>query len=128
MYRSPSDTLEVALVRCGYVRDAIYNSRFAGFSGRKEKPTIMHWVGGKILLGARGKDNDSRIGYEFITLSVGKLDAKQLVHVALHLSSFVDALEGNSRHLLTDLERACERVQALIDRVSEDPQPSASPS
>lgn len=129
-------TLERALVRCGYVRDGIYNSRQAGVTGRHERAVVLLWRDGKILLGrglARHPDGNlvkrKDGGHEANPpASSTGMSAGDLVTVAHHLAPFVDALEGHSRHLAEALGRACETIQAMLDTVERSPLPSDEPA
>jgi hypothetical protein len=124
--------LEVALVRCGYTRDCLYNSRHAGYTGRGEKGVVLHWKDGQILIGrglARG--DNGKVIKPFranMPATVKRMTARDLALIARHLSPFVDALENNVRHQLEELQKATETIQGFIDRIEADPMPSDTPA
>jgi hypothetical protein len=121
--------LEEAMVRCGYLRDGIYNSRNPNDSHlRQPRSTVLHWKGGKILLGT-GVNRIKGGGYEPNPLiPVARMHGHDLVRVASHLAPFLDALEGHARHLLKALEDATATIRSLIDRIEADPMPSDEPA
>jgi len=124
--------LEEALVRCGYTRDGVYNSRQAGWTGPRQRGTVIHWENGKILLG-RGlkKNTNGKLvkPYECNEpIAVGQMFGNDLIQVASHLVPFVDALENNVRHQVKALEDAVLKMQEMLQRVESDPMPSETPS
>ena len=127
--------LERALVRCGYVRDGIYNSRQAGWSGG-EYPCVIYWRNGKIML---GRGLQKKPGGKLVRdlagrpmpeppVPVGHMQSRDLVRVAHNLSPFVDSLENGVRHQIRDLEKATEIVRAFVERIEADPRPSDEPA
>jgi len=125
-------TLELALVSCGYVRDGIYNSRQARHTGAQERAVILHWREGKILMG-RGlaKDDRGKLIRPLranLPASVRGMKVHDLTLVARHLAFFVDALEDNVRHQITELRNATELLQGFIQRIEADPKPSENPA
>jgi hypothetical protein len=94
-----------AMVRCGYTRDGVYNSRHAGFTDRKERGVVLHWSNGKILL-SRGakrhrdgtivKGDDGRVVYHE-PVHPREWTVDEFITVALHLSPFLDSLENGLR-------------------------------
>lgn len=110
--------LEQAMVRCGYTRDGTYNSRYAKYTGREQRPTVIFWRDGRILLYAQS-DSD---------LPVDEMGVYHLIDVAHNLAPFLDALEGHSRHLVTAIRNACASVQTLIDSINAEPRPSDNPA
>ena len=124
--------LEIAMVRCGYVRDGIYNSRTANWSGRRDRATVLYWRDGKILFGRGYKKNKKGKviePYEEIpAVPVQQMSSHQLAKVANNLAPFLDSLEGSVRHQIEALQLAMETVQKMIDRVEGDPQPSDEPA
>lgn len=125
-----------AMVRCGYTRDGVYNSRLANYSGKRERATVIIWRNGKILLG-RGlkKERDgtperTKHG-AFVPNDPDhprNWSAHDLINVAHHLAPFLDALENNVRWQVEQLEKAVETIQAVLDRVEADPRPSDEPA
>lgn len=124
-----------AMVRCGYTRDATYNSRHAGFTGLRDRAVVLYWRNGKILLG-RGpkrkrdgtpeKDKQGHILYPD-PLHPRDWTAIELVMVAHHLPAFLDSLEGNLRWQIEQLAKATQTIQEFLDRVKADPRPSDIP-
>ncbi len=106
--------LETAMVRCGYSREGIYNSRMQRFSGPREPSTVLFWKGGKILLSVAKKD-DPRDGS--LVAGIRGMTPGQLLRVAHHLSPFLDKLEEGSRHLLKELTEAAQKIRNLIEDV-----------
>jgi hypothetical protein len=119
--------LERALVRCGHVRDTIYNSHVANFTSRRERGVVLYWTKGCILWGSgllpkeRGEPPRERP-----RISVDDMDAGQILRVAQHLSPFVDHLEGHTRHLCARLMEAVNILEAMVEKIQDDPHPPAS--
>lgn len=124
--------LAKAMVRCGYTRDGVYNSREAGWTGRRGRATEILWEGGKILLG-RGWVRSDRTGKperpytRNKPASVQEMNAYELIQVASNLAPFLDTLENNVRHQVDALQNALKTIQGVLDRVESDPQPSDTP-
>ena len=125
-----------AMVSCGYRRDGSYNSRQAGYTGRRDRGTVLLWRNGKILLG-RGleKQRDGKLQTDgagrYISIPpVPPRDwtANELINVAQHLAPFLDALENNVRWQVEQLSKALETIQSVLGRVEADPQPSDEPA
>lgn len=124
--------LEKAMVRCGYRRNGVYNSRYVKWAPPGGKPTVLIWRHGKILFG-RGvkKDHNGKAKqpYESIPpLGVERMMAPELIRVAEHLPPFLDSLEDHVRHQVKALQKVVETIQEFLDRVEDDPQPSKTPA
>lgn len=126
-----------AMVRCGYTRDGIYNSRQAGYSGKDRPGVIIHWSNGKILLQRAPKK--SRKGVVIETDGHGRpiypepvhprdWTAPELIRVAQHLAPFLDSLENNVRWQIEELEKAVQTIESVLARVEADPRPSDEPA
>jgi len=126
--RAMLHALEQAMVRCGYVRDGVYNSHIVRFSGQHGRGTVLLWRSGRIWLGRGFRESQKGPREANPPLPVDKMLADDLVRVADHLAPFLDALEGHSRHLAADLERAVETVRGFLERIQADPRPSDSPA
>ncbi len=100
--------LEEVMVRVGYTRDGRYAEQHT-----RRRTSNLIWRDGKILVGATEVDD---------------LDAWGLLWLADRLPYLLDALENNSRHLADRLLEAVETLQALIDRIEDDPQPASQES
>jgi len=127
--------LEKAMVRCGYVRNGVYNSRDAGFSGRRDHAVVIHWKDKRIKLGRglkKGKDGKAlRSEGRYLpnpTIPVDHMLAGDLITVAHHLAPFLDSLEGKVRHQLEQLTKATATIQAMLDRIEAEPLPSDTPA
>jgi len=124
--------LEDAMVRCGYTRDGVYNSRTAGWSSKQHgRCTVIIWEGGKILLSqglVKDKGNVKRPFERNRPLTVSAMNAHHLIQVAGNLAPFLDALENNTRFQVEALEAAAETIRALLERVERNPQPSETPA
>lgn len=125
------------MVRCGYVRDGHYNSRYHPWSDSRGSRTsvVIIWQKGRIRIPWRrerryvGKTKGGKAKYEYIgeprlPKTVTDFTTEELIMVAHHLPAFVDALEKNCRHVLRALEDACATLQEFIERIEADPRPA----
>ena len=119
-------------MNCGYIRDGTYNSRQANYTGRQQRGAVIHWRGGKILVGrglARDDKGTTIKPYRVNDpVSVVGMKAHDFMLVARHLAPFVDALENNVRHQVKALEDAAFKVQEMLRRIENDPMPSDEPA
>ncbi len=115
--------LEVALVRGGYVRDDIYNSRHHGGNGHRG--VYIEWLNGHIRLVRKNRDQ-SENAEPWIYIPVTEMNEYGLLVVADNLEKFVDHLEDSTRHMRDALIKVTEKMKEFVDRITDDPQPTPS--
>lgn len=117
--------LEQALLSCGYQYDGVYNSRRAGYTGLRQRATVIEWRDGKIALGVPGGKKDKKSPHKTLRFRpVDEMGCLHLIQVARHLAPFVDHLENSLRHQVDELTRSIEIIDRMIEAVKGDPQPA----